>query len=150
MKKIGQSAFESCSSLTSITMPDSITSVGEDAFYCCSSLKDVVLSKNIKVINRYTFSNCSALETIDIPENVLTISQAAFSYDKNLKMINVLGSKTKMDQNSIGTGYWYVDDDGNLEGCGQLVIRCPKASTTYENYVEFFEDIENVTVEIVE
>ena len=39
---------------------------------------------------------------------------------------------------------------GILSGCGQLVIRCPKDSTAYGNYVEFYEDVENVSVEIVE
>ena len=101
----------------------------------------------MKVINTYTFYKCEALENIDIPENILTISQGVFGYDKNLKTLNILGSKTKMDKDSIGTGYWNVNDDGILSGCGQLVIRCPKDSTAYGNYVEFYEDVENVVYE---
>ena len=45
---IGHKAFEGCSSLTSITIPDSVTSIGKDAFEYCTGLKSIKLSKNIK------------------------------------------------------------------------------------------------------
>jgi hypothetical protein len=45
---ISSSAFESCTSLTSVTIPNSVTSIAEDAFYDCSSLKSITISRNFK------------------------------------------------------------------------------------------------------
>lgn len=58
-----------------------------------------------------------------------------------------LGKKTKMNKNAIGNYYFTIDDNNKLEGVGNLIIACYEDSVIYDNYIEYYEDIENVNVE---
>lgn len=70
---IGGYAFSSCTSLAEITIPDSVTSIGGSAFKGCTSLSKVDLPKKLTTIELYTFSDCSSLESIVIPDGVTAI-----------------------------------------------------------------------------
>ena len=62
---IGESAFEGCSGLTSVTIPDSVTSIGERAFYNCTGLTSITIGNGVKSIGSYAFSGCSGLTEIN-------------------------------------------------------------------------------------
>lgn len=79
---IGEYAFYECQNMTSITIPNSVVSIGRSAFYGCSSLHNVMIPLNVTYIELGTFSGCSSLENIMIPDNVTFIGQSAF-YDCN-------------------------------------------------------------------
>ena len=70
---IGNSAFFWCSSLTSITIPPSVTAIGKEAFFWCSSLTSVTIPPSITSIGSGAFSWCSSLTSIAIPPSVNTI-----------------------------------------------------------------------------
>ena len=57
-------AFDGCSSLTSVTIPDSATSIGEYAFYGCSSLTSVTIPDSVTSIGKYAFDGCSKLTNV--------------------------------------------------------------------------------------
>ena len=61
---IGEYAFDGCSSLTSVTIPDSVTSIGWRAFDNCSSLTSVVIGNSVTSIGSYAFSGCSSLTSV--------------------------------------------------------------------------------------
>lgn len=63
-KEIMDYAFEGCTLLTSVTIPDSITSIGEGAFYNCNSLTSITIPNNVTSIGDFAFRNCSSLTTI--------------------------------------------------------------------------------------
>lgn len=75
---IGDKAFANCSSLTRVTIPDSIISVGFATFSGCSNLKNVTLPDSVTSIGDWAFSDCGRLTSISIPDSVTSIGNAAF------------------------------------------------------------------------
>ena len=71
-------AFEDCSALTSITIPDSVTAIGKSAFKVCKSLTTIHLPISLIEIKAYTFYDCSSLTSITIPDSVTAIGESAF------------------------------------------------------------------------
>ncbi len=63
---IGYDAFNDCTELTSITIPDSVTEIGERAFIDCSSLTELVIPSSVARIGRFAFSGCSGLTGITV------------------------------------------------------------------------------------
>ena len=60
---IGNSAFKSCKSLTNVTIPNSVTSIGNSAFSFCNGLTSITIPKSVTSVGNYAFSNCSGLKT---------------------------------------------------------------------------------------
>ena len=71
-------AFQDCSSLTSVTIPNSVTSIGKDAFHNCSSLTSITIPNSVTSINDYAFEGCSSLTSVTIPNSVTSIENDAF------------------------------------------------------------------------
>lgn len=63
---IGEDAFNGCTGLTSVTIPEGVTSIGNDAFADCSALTTVTLPKGVKKMPD-AFLNCTGITTINIP-----------------------------------------------------------------------------------
>ena len=78
---IGSSAFRSCSSLTSVTIPDSVTSIGNGAFSGCSSLTSVTIGNGVKDIGSNLFSGSKHLSEVTVVDSVGRIGGSAFSKD---------------------------------------------------------------------
>ena len=72
------SAFESCSNMTSIVIPGSVTSIGNRAFYGCSGLTSIVLPAGLDTIGYQVFEGCSGLTSVTIPNKVNRIGSSAF------------------------------------------------------------------------
>ncbi len=75
---IGESAFDGCNSLTSITIPNSVTSIGYRAFCYCTGLTSITIPNSVTSIGIFTFSNCTGLTSITIPNSVTSIGYGAF------------------------------------------------------------------------
>ncbi|MEE1221267.1 MAG: leucine-rich repeat domain-containing protein, partial [Bacteroidales bacterium] len=75
---IGENAFANCSYLTSVIIPDGITSIEYRAFYFCTSLSSIVISNSVSYIGGHSFYNCNSLTSITIPNNVSFIGNGAF------------------------------------------------------------------------
>ena len=76
---IGEYAFTDCTALASVKIPSSVTSINEGAFCRCSALKSVEILNGLKTIGDSAFMNCTALTDITIPDSVTTICENAFS-----------------------------------------------------------------------
>ena len=76
---IGDYAFYSCPSLTSITIPESVTSIGNWAFSDCSSITSITIPESVTSIGNFAFFNCASLTSISIPNNLTSIGRAAFT-----------------------------------------------------------------------
>ena len=75
---IGEKAFEDCTGLTSITIPDSVTIIGGRAFRKCSDLTSITIGDSVTSIGNDAFSHCTALTNITIPDGVTSIKQGTF------------------------------------------------------------------------
>jgi len=71
-------AFNNCSGLTNVTIPNSVTNIGSDAFYGCSSLSSIEIPNSVTSIGRYVFSSCSGLTSVTIGNSVTSIGLGAF------------------------------------------------------------------------
>ena len=76
---IGSNAFQNCSALTSITIPNSVTSIGDWAFYHCSGLTSVTIPNSVTSIGESAFEGCRGLTSVTIPSSVTSIGRYAFS-----------------------------------------------------------------------
>ena len=75
---IGYAAFNECTSLTSVTIPDSVNSIGTHAFRDCTSLTSVIIPDGVTSIGHLTFRGCTSLTSVTIPDSVTSIGQDAF------------------------------------------------------------------------
>ena len=88
LKKIGQFAFQSCTSLQSIAIPSSVTEIEKYAFINCNSLREVVVSEGLlKKIRSSVFQTCMSLQRITIPATVDKIEQFAFMNCSTLREV---------------------------------------------------------------
>jgi hypothetical protein len=86
---IGSSAFSGCSKLKNITLPDNVTTIGNYAFSACTSLEQITIPKNVTTIDSGAFYRCTGLTDIIIPNNVTTIGSSAFYGCTALKNVTV-------------------------------------------------------------
>ena len=119
---IGDWAFENCTGLTSVTIPNSVTSIGRWAFYNCHSLTSVTIPNSVTSIGNEAFWGCSNLTSVTIPNSVTSIGSSAFYECSGLTSVTIPNSVTSI-------GY------GAFNGCtgltGELVI--PNSVTSIGN-----------------
>ena len=102
---IGQSAFEYCFGLTSITLPNSVTSIGDGAFSGCEYLSSINIPNSLTFIGEGAFYHCSALSSIIIPNGVTSISSYTFGECHGLTSITIPNSVTSIGQEA----FWNCD-----------------------------------------
>ena len=86
---IAHYAFEYCTALTSITIPNSVTSIGTGSFAGCTSLTTVILGNSMTSIGEYAFEDCTSLTSVTIPASMTSIANDAFSRCTSLISITV-------------------------------------------------------------
>ena len=96
--RIGNYAFNTCYSLASVAIPDSVTSIGNYAFSACYSLASVAIPDSVTSIKNYAFNICYSLASVAIPDSVTSIGISAFNTCYSLASVAIPDSVT-----SIGT-----------------------------------------------
>lgn len=100
---IPDDAFAFCSQLTNISIPNSVTFIGFSAFNSCTSLKSITLPSSLSTIQSSAFFNCGNLETIRIPVSVTFIGNYAFAGCPSSMTVTYPGSKTQWDAITKGS-----------------------------------------------
>ena len=98
---IGDGAFYGCSSLTNIVLPDSVTSIGSNAFRDCSSLSNIVISDSVTSIGDYAFEGCASLSDIVVPDSVTSIGSDSFRGCRSLSNIVIPDNVTSIGSNAF-------------------------------------------------
>ena len=131
---LGTNAFNDCTSLQNITLPEGVTSIGVGAFYNCASLQSVTFPKMLTSIGNGAFQGCTSLQSINLPEGLTTIGNGAFSYCSALQSPKLPESLT-----SLGSDAFF--------GCFQITsIDIPQGVTTIPGYAFYGCGLGNVTI----
>ena len=115
--QIGYDAFNDCTELTSITIPDGVTCIGNSAFSYCTSLETVTIPNSVTHIYSRAFYDCTLLKEVTIPASVTDIGDEAFGYyyDRDSwKEKKVDGFKINYVNNT--RGHWYAIKNGFTDG----------------------------------
>ena len=97
--KIGDDAFYSCKTMTSVIIPDSVTSIGEYAFFLCDNLTSVTIPYGVTSIGDRAFCSCDSLTNLSIPDSVISIDDEAFCNCDSLASVTIPGSLRSMGKN---------------------------------------------------
>lgn len=100
---IPDDVFAFCSQLTNISIPNSVTFIGFSAFNSCTSLKSITLPSSLSTIQSSAFYNCGNLETIRIPVSVTFIGNYAFAGCPSSMTVTYSGSKKQWDAITKGS-----------------------------------------------
>ncbi|MBE6933947.1 MAG: leucine-rich repeat domain-containing protein [Ruminococcaceae bacterium] len=119
---IGNYAFNCCTHVTSVTIPDSVTKIGDCAFYSCTSLTEMTIPDRVTSIGSCAFYYCAELTAISIPDSLVSIGNNAFA------------DCAKLTDITLPNG---VTDIGNFafSGCNLLTIHCEEGLEA-ENYAK--------------
>ncbi len=101
--KIRDRAFTYCTDITSVTFPNTLTSIGGWAFYGCSGISSIEIPELVTKIDMSTFEFCSGLQSVTIPSSVTEISNSAFRYCSSLTAVSLPESITSI------AGYAFSD-----------------------------------------
>ena len=114
--------FQNCYSLLSITIPSSVIYINStNAFYSCYSLSSISLPRSITTVETYTFQNCYSLSSVTIPSSVTSIKGNAFNSCYSLSSIILPRSITSVETYMFQT-------------CGSLSsITIPSSVTSIKN-----------------
>ncbi len=101
VKFIGDSAFASCTKLSSISLPAKLEELGENAFEECSAFTECKLPASLTRIRQGAFSWCTSLRSMVVPENVYFIGFGAFKNCSRLESLSV----PYVGETEMGNGY---------------------------------------------
>lgn len=98
---IQMQAFIKCTSLKSVSMPESMTWIGDSAFAGCTGLEQVEFSPNLTAIGSKSFYSCNGLTSVVVPDKVTSIESLAFFGCLNLESITIPASVTTLDSSFV-------------------------------------------------
>ncbi len=121
-----KAAIFSSTGITSVVIPDTVTTIGDLAFYMCADLTLATIGKNVENMGRGVFAFCTSLQEIIIPDKVTSIGYGAFMQCTNLKKA------------VVGNGVQIIDDVA-FGGCTSLTSVTIGDSVTSIGYDAFYE-----------
>ena len=132
---IGINAFQVCTDLTSITIPDSVTSIGAYAFQNCIGITSVNIPDRVTSIGSIAFSGCTSLTSITIPDSVISIGTGAFNACTSLTSVIFEGDAPTFGSNVFtGSNSVTVYYDSSNSGWSSTVAGTPAVQTNTLTY----------------
>lgn len=101
VKTIGTSAFSTCSEITKITLPETITGIGKNAFMSCTGLESINLPDGLTRIEQWAFCACHKLKDVTFPSKLTYIGGLAFQECTSLQTVDIPGSCNLIDTSAF-------------------------------------------------
>ena len=120
---IGFSAFEGCTGLTSIVIPNCVTSIGRDAFEGCTGLTSIVIPNSVTSIGGGAFEGCTGLTSIVIPNSVTSIGGGAFRGCTRLANIVIPNSVESIGEGAFYNTAWYNSQPDGVVYAGKVLYK---------------------------
>ena len=102
--QIGTHAFRGCTGLSSVSIPGSVTLIGYNAFQNCTGLTSVTLNYGLNTIDSDTFSGCTGLTSVSLPNSLTDIGSYAFDGCTGLTSVTIPGRVTTIGISAHHTG----------------------------------------------
>ncbi len=146
---IGDDAFSNCTTLTAVTIPDSVTNIGERAFLNCGSLTSVEIPDSVTNISDGAFDACVSLTNVMISKNVINIGEGVYNNCIGLISFNV--SDLNQFYSSDEFGVLFNTDKSRLLAYPSGNIRTsytiPDSVTSIRNYAfNNSKNLKNITI----
>ena len=127
LTSIGVAAFDDCSNLSSVKIPNSVTIIKESAFFNCISLKSISMPNGITKIENIAFTNCPSLASVTMPNNLTSIGVGVFDGCTSLSSIEIPNNLT-----SIGGAAFY--NCSSLKTITSYAVSAPTiTNSTFQN-----------------
>jgi hypothetical protein len=133
---IGDNAFYGCSSLTIVTIPNSVTSIG-GSFRHCTGLTSVTIPNSVTSIGNYAFEYCTGLTSVTIPNSVTSIGVSVFDMCNSLTSVTIPASVTSIGEAAFAVCKGLtsiVVDESNTAYCSQDGVLYNKDMTVLIQY----------------
>ena len=131
VREIGENAFSFCNSLTSVILPDSLSSIGDDAFSRCSFLTSITLPDSLTSIGGNPFSGCSSLVKIDVsPDNPVFAQTDGVLYEKATKTLICYPAGKAGDSFAVPDGILVIGDDAFFSCEALISVTLPDSLTS--------------------
>jgi hypothetical protein len=141
---IGRGAFMYCDGMTSVTIPNSVTTIGGCAFWR-NGLTSVIIPSSVTAIEPYAFFECFWLTSVTIPGSVTAIEESAFGYCGSLTSVTIPGSVTSIGDRAfrecVGLKTVTIEEgvtaieEGAFMGCSNLTsVTIPKSLIFIDRY----------------
>lgn len=131
---LGRLCFSGCSSLTSINIPSSVTSLGRSCFGGCSSLTSITIPSSVISLGEYCFDSCSGLTSVSIPSSVTSLGECCFYGCSSLTSVTIPSSVTSLGKLcfSACTGLTSITIPSSVTSLGSSCFAlCRKLETVY-------------------
>ncbi len=98
---IEECAFKGCYNLISVDIPNSVTSIGMGAFDGCSALPSIVIPNSVTYIGEQAFQRCEHLTSVTLPNSITTIAEEMFYFCGGLQSITIPDGVTSIEKNAF-------------------------------------------------